>query len=149
MLTAGERAILVRIFMCMHHLETGRIPEATRSLDEAETLFEDANVKEPPDYFLDLAFFNAVCKRDVTRAEHWWNRWEALGQPNRDTEYWAALASIRWLRGDHEGATEALTQGGAVGQNLPSAGAYEFERWRIEYVREAMSSAPMTVEQAQ
>jgi hypothetical protein len=128
LVTQGERGLLLRLHACIHYLEAGRIPEALASLHAAEALYEQNNFENPEDICAEFVFINALYKCDLTAAEFWWRRIEALGRIDFDADYWRAGTALLWLKGERERAELAWTRGNALAQKLPAAGVYERTR---------------------
>jgi hypothetical protein len=127
-LSRGDRGMLLRLYSCMHYLDTGRIPEAVASLEEAEPLYEGVALQSPAGICAVFAFLNATFKRDLAAAELWWQRLEAKREIDLDAEYWQARTAMLWLRGETEEARQAWKRGHALALQLPAAGAYEYTR---------------------
>jgi hypothetical protein len=142
----SERAILLRIYACMHHVDAGRIAAAVPCLEEAIHLYDGAVVKKPGDIYLEFAFYSAICKRDSTAADLWWTRWEALNLKDFNLEYWTTRTVVMWMRGQQEEAEESWRHGHAVALALPVAGAYEYDRWKCEHVRALIDSPAASCE---
>ncbi len=141
-LTQGDRAMLLRLFACIHHLDSGRIPEALESLEEAEKLYENATLQSGAGICAEFVFINSVYKRDRTAAELWWQRLQAHRRIDRDAEYWQAHAGLLWLQGQHEQARQAYERGYALALELPAAGAYDYTRSRFDALDSALNEAP-------
>jgi hypothetical protein len=140
----GERGLLLRLFACLHYLDTDQIPEALASMEEAEALYEGSRFEKPQDICAEFAFMNALYKRDLATAEAWWKRIEALKKIDTDADYWRARTALLWLRGDREQALGAWEQGHALAQKLPAAGAYDCTRALYAKLRAALDEPVAT-----
>lgn len=143
-LTHGRQAVLLRLFAYFHFLDCGQIPAATQALVEAESAYEPLFGDISAGVLAELVFGNAFVKRDTAGSRLWGDRMEA-GKPHRDSAtYWLARSALFRIENRMEEAREAWKEGNALAQQLPGAGAYEFERWRFGQLRQALdaSSSP-------
>jgi hypothetical protein len=136
----GERGLLLRLFACLHYLDTNRTSEAIASLEAAEALYDQSIFERPQDICAEFMFVNAFYKRDLAAAEVWSERIEALSGVDRDADYWRAQTALHWLKGQREEALEAWERGNALAQRLPAAGTYEFTRSCFEKLRVALDA---------
>ena len=58
--------------------------------------------------------------------------------PVRNSDFWLSHSALRWVEGDLKGAGESLDKARALAQQLPNAGAYEFERYRCALLQEML-----------
>ena len=124
----GERGLLLRLFAAAHYFDTNRIPEALASIEAAEALYEEGAFEKDQDICAEFLFINAFYKRDLGAAEMWWQRIEALGQIDRDADYWRARTALFLLKGEQEYARQAWDRGNNLAQKLPTVGMYEGTR---------------------
>ena len=136
----GERGLMLRLFACLHYLDTGQISKAVDSIDQAGALYEGSVFEKPQDICTEFVFVNAFHKRDLAAAELWSQRIDALPKIDRDADYWRARTSLLWLRGDRTEAREAWERGHALAMKLPSAGSYDFTRSCYEKLRIALDA---------
>ena len=141
-LNSGDRAMLLRLFSCIHHLDSGRILEAIESLEQAEKLFENVALQSGAGVCAEFVFINAVFKRDRAAAELWWQRLQAHRRIDQDAEYWLAQAGLLWIQGQTAEARQAYERGYVLAQELPSAGAYEYTRSSFDALRAALDERP-------
>jgi hypothetical protein len=141
-LARGDRGMLLRLYACMHYLDTGQVPEAVASLQEAEALYEGVAVRSPAGICALFVFLNAVFKRDLAAAELWWQRLQAQRNIDFDAEYWQARASILWLQGQIDEARSACEHGYSLAVELPAAGAYDYTRSGFDALRDALNEPP-------
>jgi hypothetical protein len=138
-LERGDRGMLLRLYSCMHYLDTGQIAEAVASLQEAEPLYEGTTLQSPAGICAVFVFVNGIFKRDRAAAELWWKRLEAQRGIDFDAEYWQARTAILWLQGESDDAQQAWERGYALAMELPAAGAYEYTRWGFDALRDALN----------
>jgi hypothetical protein len=146
-LAQGDRGMLLRLYSCMHYVDTGRVTEAVASLQEAEALYEGVAVQRPAGICASFVFLNAIFKRDRAAAELWWQRLQAQRDIDFDAEYWRARASILWLQGQTGEAYQAYERGYALALELPAAGAYDYTRSGFDALRNALNEQPPVAEQ--
>lgn len=132
---SGEKGSQVRLFIAMHHLESGHAAEAITAWREAAELHPEASADGSAEY----AFMEASVAGDAQRARNWWRRVEAKGDSKREVDYWRGLAAVLAVEGDYTGAGQALAKADTFAHNLPSVGAYEYERWSLEVVRHQLT----------
>jgi hypothetical protein len=146
----GERGLLLRLFACMHYLDSGRIAEGIASMEEAEALYAQSIFEKPQDICAEFVFVNAFYKRDLAAAEMWSRRIEDLRKVDLDADYWRAQSALHWLKSEYKEAREAWERGYALAEKLPSAGTYDYTRTCLEQLRAAlhtpMPEGPPTVE---
>jgi hypothetical protein len=141
-LTHGDRGMLLRLYACMHYIDTAQMPEAMTSLEGAESLYEGVTLQSPAGICAVFVFINAFFKRDLAAAEHWWQRLQAQRNIDFDAEYWQARAALLWLQGQTSETLRAWEQGYALALELPSAGAYDYTRSGFEALRQALNEPP-------
>ncbi len=141
--TEGEKGLLLRMFACLHYLDTDRIPEAISSMQAAEGLYDPSAFDKPEDICAEFVFLNAFHKRDLAAAELWWRRIEALDKIDYDADYWRARTALLLLKGEREEAREAWERGHALAAKLPAAGAYESTRACFAKLRAALDAPPI------
>ncbi|HEX4593743.1 MAG TPA: M50 family metallopeptidase [Bryobacteraceae bacterium] len=137
-LVRGDRGMLLRLYSCMHHLDTGEVPQAIVSLEEAERLYEGTAVQSPAGICAVFVFMNAIFKRDQAAAELWWQRLQAQRNIDFDAEYWQARAGLLWIQGQGDEARSACEHGYALALKLPAGGAYDYTRSGFDAVRNAL-----------
>lgn len=139
----GEQGLRLRLFACLHYLDTDRIPEAISSMQSAEGLYDPSAFDKPEDICAEFVFLNAFHKRDLAAAELWWRRIEALDKIDYDADYWRARTALLLLKGEREEAREAWERGDALAAKLPAAGAYESTRACFAKLRAALDAPPL------
>ena len=75
--------------------------------------------------------------RDPIAAREWWKKFEAK-KPRFNSDYWKASCALHWVEGSHDSAVDAWSEGNALAQGLPNAGAYDFERHCFGLLRNAL-----------
>jgi Zn-dependent protease len=138
----GKEAMLIRLFQYLHHVDAGRIGAGVAAMAEAEALYPGLAQTLDAELHAEFVFANALFRRDLEAARLWWRRMEIKGIKRFNADYWKARAALLWVEGNREEAEEAWQKGNAVAQALPAAGAYEFDRWCFQQLREAFDETP-------
>jgi hypothetical protein len=139
-LKSGQQGLLLRLFLYIHHMDAGRTQEGLDAVAEAEALYPELASKLSADLHTDFVFVNALFRRDLDAARLWWQRLEAKGSSKFKVDYWKARTALLWLEGRPEEAEQAWQKGNVFAQQLPAAGAYEFDRWCYRQLREVLDA---------
>ena len=79
-----------------------------------------------------------------TEREKWGTPRMEAKKPTRFSEdYWRATGALHWIEGDLKAANEAWEKSNALAQQLPKAGAYEFDRYCCSLLRQALDEVPV------
>jgi hypothetical protein len=133
-----DRAFQMQLFASNYYLDTGRIPDARKALTQAENIVAQANLDIPGPFHTDLVFKQACLNRNAPAARAWWDKMEAKKVERKNIDYWLARASLHWIEGNRTEAEEAYKTAEAEAAKLPHFGAYEFDRFRLSLLRQAM-----------
>jgi TPR repeat protein len=139
--THGKHALLLRLFAYMYFFDSGRLQEATQALAEAESIYHESASDIPAELYTTFVFGNAYLRRDAVAAREWWTRMEAKKPTRFNVDYWKAYSALRWVEGDLKEANEAWEKSNTLAQQLPKAGAYEFDRYCCSKLRQALDEA--------
>jgi Zn-dependent protease len=137
-LHSGREGMILRLFQSIHHLDAGRTREALEALAEAESLYPAVAGTLDADLHADFVFVNAIYRRDLEAVRLWWQRMESKGESRFKVDYWKARTAMMWLEGCPEAAEQAWQKGHELVRQLPAAGAYEFDRWCYQRLREVL-----------
>jgi hypothetical protein len=132
---SGKKGALVRLFIAMHHLETGRTEAAKEAWRAAELLDHEPS----SDTSAEFVFLEAALAEDFERASKWWQRVEAKGDSKHELDYWRGRTAVLWLERDFQGARLALEKADGFARRLPKAGAYEYDRWCLDLLRKKLA----------
>jgi peptidase M50-like protein len=138
-ITQGERGMLLRLYAYMHFLDCERRSEAQQVLREAESVCEASAPNIPPELYTVIVFGNAYLGRDAAAARKWWTRMEARKPTRFNSDYWLAASALHWIEGDSKAAAEAWQKADAQAQQLPQAGAYEFDRYNCALMKQVLN----------
>jgi hypothetical protein len=136
----GHHAMLLRIWLSAHFLDRQQIPEAIQAMLEAEAIGEVCYKTFPGELLATFVFDHALLREDAARARLWWDRMEARqSDPESIDREWARTA-LFWIEGRHQEAREALRRGENQAAQLPDFGAYDFDRYHFQLLRQAMDA---------
>lgn len=139
-LTTGREALLLRMYAYLVYLDSGRLPEALKALEEAEQIYDSVAALIPAPLHTDFIFANALYRRDANAARLWWQRMDSKKVNNLNADYWKARAALLWIENHTSQAWEAFEKGVALVPQR-SSGAYEFDRWCFDQLRAAMQAS--------
>ena len=139
----GQTGLLLRLYAYSHYVDSGQFDEAEKALSQAEAVYKDSASGIPAELHTAFVFANAVVRRDAAATRQWWDRMIARKPTRKNCDYWRAQGALFWIEGDLTRAFEAWTKANALAQQLPSAGAYEFDRTCCGLLRQAMDGKPL------
>ena len=142
-ISKGQMGLLLRLYGYSHYLDSGQFSLAGESLLQAEAVYKDSASSIPAELHTTFIFGNAVVRRDAKAAREWWDRMIAKKPTRQNCDYWRAQSALHWIEGDLTRGFEAWTKANALAQQLPSAGAYEFDRTCCTLLRQAMDGKPL------
>ncbi len=137
----GPRGLHLRLLGSLYYLDCERVSEAIQSVAEAEKLYQESASEIPAELHTDFVFSKAFLQRDAVGARLWWDRMEAKKPTRFNSDYWGARSALLWSENHLEEAGEAWQKGYALAQQLPRAGAYEFDRHRFALLREVLDES--------
>lgn len=137
-ITRGREACLLRLYACYYFVDTGKLQNATEALRDAESIYDHSASHLPPEICTLFVFGNAYLLHDAVAAREWWTRFEAKKSKRFNVDYWRAASALHWIECNLQQANEAWEKSNALAQNLPKAGAYEFDRYCNSLLREAI-----------
>jgi Peptidase family M50 len=140
-ITQGAQGLLLRVYAYAYFLDHGRILEAGEALREAESIYHQSASDIPAEIHMEFVFGSAYLRRDAAAAREWWTRMEAKKPTRFNADYWRADSALHWIEGDLKEANEAWEKSNALAQQLPKAGAYEFDRYCCSLLRKALDEA--------
>jgi hypothetical protein len=136
----GREAFLLRLYLCLYHLDCGRVPEALEAFADAEALYPELAATFNSELCPECAFICALYRHDLPGAQLWWQRFEAGKSKRQGVDYWKGRTAILWLEGNVAEARQAWEKGNVIADNMPAAGAYDIDRWCFVQLREAMNA---------
>jgi hypothetical protein len=135
----------LRLLAYWHLLDLGKTNEAGEALAEAAKIYNRSAAKVPAEVLPFFVFGSAYVSRNAEATCAWWRCFEARKPKRFDTEYWLAASALHWMSGNLDDAQKALSKAELLAQPLPSAGAYEFDRYCCSLLRHALEEMPVPV----
>jgi hypothetical protein len=150
-IATGTQGLILRLYAYSHYLDCGDLVEAQQRLTEAESIYHTSASDIRVELHTVFVFGNAYVMRDPAAARQWWERMTAKKPTRFNVDYWRAKCSMHWIEGNSEAANEAWKNCGEAADRLPQAGAYQFDRYCCELLREALrvdrleTAAPLSI----
>jgi len=141
-ISKGQAGLLLRLHAYSYYLDSGLFNEASEALKQAEAVYKDSASGISAELHTVFVFANAVVQRDAAATRQWWDRMIAKKPKRQNDDYWRAQSAVLWMEGDRTRAFDAWTNANTLAQQLPSAGAYEFDRTCCALLRQAMDGLP-------
>jgi hypothetical protein len=138
----GRQGFLLRLYAHNYFLDRERIPEAGEMLRQAESIYHQCASDIPAELLTVFVFGSAYVLRDSKGAREWWTRMEAKKPTRLNVDYWRAASALHWIEGDLKEANEEWEKSNALAEQLPKAGAYEFDRYCCGKLRQALDEVP-------
>lgn len=142
-ITSGREGLLLRLFAFNHYLDRGRTREAERAIAEAESVYLQSASDVPAELLTAFVFANAYVRRDADAAREWFERMQMKNPTRFNLDYWRAHSALHWIEGDLKKANDAWEKSNALANQLPKAGAYEFDRYCSSLLRRALDETPL------
>lgn len=129
----GTRLLRFRLCECQHYLDRQQMDQAREALARAELVYESSQASVPASLLPSLIFAVAYVKRDAASARRYWTDMEELERKTktyvrRNVDYWIAECALQWSEHSLDAAHTAWHRGAAMANQLPAAGAYDFDR---------------------
>ena len=137
----GLHAMLLRLLASSYFLDRGMIHQASEAVAEAERICQESALDIPAEICMAFVYRTAYLRRDAADARRWWELMEAKKPTHFGVDYWLAQSALLWIEGRNEEAREAWKKANIFAQKLPSAGDYEFDRYRCALLHDCIESA--------
>lgn len=153
--TAGKsfshdiHALLLHLYASSYFLDRGQLDQARDSFRQAESLYAGIEQFVNADLLTAFVFRSALLCRDAAASHTWLERLEAAKPPHRGVDYWLARSAERWIEGSLGEARTAWHNASSLVVDLPHTGAYEFDRYRSELLREEIARTEHESEHAE
>ncbi|MGD0737012.1 MAG: M50 family metallopeptidase [Terracidiphilus sp.] len=142
--THGRQALLLRLLASYYFLDSENNDKAIEALSEAEAIYHESASDIPAELHFDFVFDSAYLRHDAASARQWWDRMEAKKPTHLGVDYWLARSALLWIENHNEEAREAWNKTNALAQKLPTAGTYQFDRYRVGLLEAALNTSPAT-----
>src|SRR5260370_29005625 len=73
-----------------------------------------------------------------------WEHLEAKKPTRFNVDYWLAKSALHWSEGRLQDANQSWEKADALAQQLPRAGAYDFDRHCCSLLRHALDDVPVS-----
>ncbi len=135
----GINGLLLRLVAYTYFLDQGMDSEAGEMLREAESIYHQCSSEIRAELCAEFVFGSAYVLCDAVAARQWWTRMEAKKATRFNVDYWRAKSALQWIEGNLKEANESWQKANALAQQLPKAGAYEFDRYCCWKLRQALT----------
>jgi len=126
----GRQALLLRLQAIAHFFDNGNFAQAAAELREAESICEASVPDVPAELCPAFVFHSAFLCHDAAAARRWWKLMESKKLAFRGVDYWLARSALLWIENRLDEADRAWEKASAIAEKLPSAGVYEYDRYR-------------------
>lgn len=147
-ITQGPQGLMLRLLAYWHFLDQEKIMEAGEALTQAAQIYNQSASNISAELLSHFVFGAAYLWRKAEVTGIWWKRFENAKPRRFDAEYWLAASALHWVNGNLDDAQKALSKADLLAQKLPSAGAYEFDRYCCSLLRHAFDEVPTPVSQS-
>ena len=140
----GRQGLLLHLLAHSHFIDQANVTSAGEELLQAASIYNTSASDAPAEFVSCFVFGSAYIWRDADTSRQWWAHLEAK-KPTHNSDFWLSYSALRWVEGDLKEAGESLEKARALAQQLPKAGAYEFERYRCSLLQQVLKdiSAPI------
>jgi len=122
---------------------SGDIPEARASFADATRLYQETRLNIPTDLLTSFVFNSVYLDRDAASARRFWNLYESKSPTHFGVDYWLSRSALHWIENHPLEARDAFATGSALADQLPHAGAYDFDRDRYRGMKELLDGPPV------
>ena len=140
----GEEGLYMGLFLAMHYLDSGQTEQGIAAWRKAIEQDPAAVDKLKPDTAAEMAFYEGAIAGDVDRARHWWSRVESKTESRHEVDYWKGRTAVLIAEGQLDRAAEAFRKADEFASKLPEAGAYEYDRWCVDILRQKLNQTDLT-----
>lgn len=141
-ITAGESALLLRLWALDYYIDTGEPANASAVLAEAERIYAESAAGIPAQLHTPFVINSVLLRRDAAAAREWWQQMENKKPDRYNGDYWLAKTAFRWAEGDISAARAAFHTGKDYVAKLPSTGIYDFDRDRYDQMESILNDLP-------
>jgi len=137
----GREGLMLRLFATSHYLDRNQMPEARAHFADTIAIAEDKSIPITSDLLTTFVFNAAYLERDAAAARRYWDLFESKTPTHFGVDYWLSRAALHFVEDHPLEARDAWNVGAALARELPTAGAYEFDRDRYRLIRDLLNSA--------
>jgi len=139
--THGREGLMLRLFATSYFLDQNQVPEARVSFAEAVSILQEEDINISSDLLTTFVFNSVFLERDADSARRYWEMYESKIPTHFGVDYWLSRAALHFIENHPLEARDAWNVGAALARDLPTAGAYEFDRDRYRLMRDLLKSA--------
>jgi hypothetical protein len=132
--------LLLRLLAFSYFLDHGNLVAAGEEVVHAVSIYNTSASDAPAEFVSCFVFSSAYISRSAEVTRQWWAHFEAKN-PAQNLDFWLAHSALSWIEGDLSVAQDSLNKAQTLGQSLPQAGAYEFERHCCSLLRDVLDEA--------
>ncbi len=140
----GRQGLLLRLLGHCYFLDCGDLAGAGEELVKAGAIYNTSAPNTAVEQVTAFVFGSAYIWRSAETARQWWAHVEAKKPTELNADYWLAVSALHWVEGETQRAIESLDKAETLAQQLPKAGAYEFERYLCSLLRQSLDRVPVT-----
>ena len=137
----GRQGLLLRLYAYSYFLDHGRLSDAAQAIREAGLIYQQCSSEIPAELLTVFVFCNAYICGDAAAAQGWWTHMQAKKPTQFNVDYWRAYSALHWVEGNLKEANEAWKKSNELAQQLPKAGAYEFDRYCCALLRKVLDES--------
>jgi hypothetical protein len=139
----SRQGLLLRLLAYSYFLDHGDLGKAGEELALAAAIYNGSASDAPVEFVTSFVFGSAYIWRDAEVARRWWAHMEVKKPMRFNADYWLAHSALCWTEGNLNQANESLEKASKLAQELPKAGAYEFDRYCCSLLRHALDEIPV------
>ena len=137
----GRQGLLLRLYAYSYFLDHGRLSDAAEAIKEAGLIYQQCSSEIPVELLTVFVFCNAYICGDAAAAQGWWTHMQARKPTQFNVDYWRAYSALHWVEGNLKEANEAWKKSNELAQQLPKAGAYQFDRYCCALLRKVLDES--------
>lgn len=138
--THGREALALRLFATSHYLDQNQMSEARGSFAEAASILQDSHINISSDLLMTCVFNAVYLDHDAASARRYWNLSEGKSPTYFGVDYWLSRSALEFIENRPLEARHAWNVGAALARNLPTAGAYQFDRDRYRLMHDLLDA---------
>jgi len=140
----GTQGLLLRLLAYSYYLDLGKNLEAAGALSEAGSIYNESASDVSAETLTAFVFGGAYLWRDANMTHSWWEHLEAKKPTRFNVGYWLAKSALHWSEGRLQDANQSWEKADALAQQLPRAGAYDFDRHCCSLLRHALDDVSVS-----
>jgi Peptidase family M50 len=139
--TQGRQGLVLLLYAYSYFLDHGKLSDAAQAIREAGLIYQQCSSEIPAELLTVFVFVNAYICGDAAAVRGWWTHMQARKPTQFNVDYWRAYSALHWVEGNLKEANEAWKKSNEIAQQLPKAGAYEFDRYCCALLRKVLDGS--------